>query len=170
MNNEIEKLKFAIEQLKQVEADILNICNCYWRSFSKTGDDYMLYEDLQSCLNEYIGEKIKIFDNAITKQQERVKRSKMYLKAELPICKGKIIEVNNNLTHSETKCLVLLEQLNGDLINVIMKDIQKHIDLYDFCLGKKISTIFNHEMDAYQKVMDYLKENFPDIKKYANGE
>ena len=62
-----EMYEFCIEQLNQVEADILDYTNGYWRTFSKTHDDYMVYDDLEDCLKEYIGKRIEKLREAIQK-------------------------------------------------------------------------------------------------------
>jgi len=117
-------------------------------------------------MNNEFAQKSKFY-NELRKRQGNKIAMKIYMKAKPPTGKDKTIEENNK-THSETKRLMFLEQLNGDLINVIIDDMQAHRALYDFCLGKKLSTIYTHEMHAYQTVMDYLKSNFIEIKDYAD--
>lgn len=62
-----EMYEFCIEQLNQVEADILDYTDVYWRTFSKTQDIYILYDDLEDCLKEYIGKRIEKLREAIQK-------------------------------------------------------------------------------------------------------
>lgn len=49
----------AIECLKEVEEDLLDISNGYWKCFAKNGQQYMTSDDLEECLKEYIDNKIK---------------------------------------------------------------------------------------------------------------
>lgn len=62
-----EMYEFCIEQLNQVKDDILDYTNVYWRTFSKTQDNYMLYDDLEDCLKEFIGKRIEKLREAIQK-------------------------------------------------------------------------------------------------------
>jgi uncharacterized coiled-coil protein SlyX len=53
------KADFAISQLEKAKDSILDFSNGYWRFFIKNGEQYMLYSDLEGCLNEYIDQPIK---------------------------------------------------------------------------------------------------------------
>ena len=86
------------------------------------------------------------------------------------LCGALIRKTRNGskLNSNDMERLIALESMNNDLVKVAFNDMDKHCALYDFCLGKKLSTIYTREMHAYQTVMDYLKSNFIEIKDYAD--
>lgn len=53
------KTEFAIEKLQRVKDSVLDVSNGYWRYFMKNGQEYMMPNDLEGCLNETIDTIIK---------------------------------------------------------------------------------------------------------------
>lgn len=54
-----DKIQFCIGHLENARNSILDFSNGYWRYFAKNGEEYMKSSDLESCLEEYIDDKIK---------------------------------------------------------------------------------------------------------------
>ena len=51
--------KLIIEELNKLKYSVLSFSNGFWRYFIKNGEEYMKSSDLESCLNEYIANRIK---------------------------------------------------------------------------------------------------------------
>ena len=54
-----DKISFAIEQLKKMKYDLLDISSPYWQYFSKSGNAFMTYEYIEQWTKEFIDNKIK---------------------------------------------------------------------------------------------------------------
>ena len=53
-------------------------------------------------------------------------------------------------------------------VSNLSSNYDAHCKLYDYLLNCKMTAISDSAMDAYQKVMDYLKNNFIEIKEYVD--
>ena len=52
-------------------------------------------------------------------------------------------------------------------VSNLSSNYDAHCKLYDYLLICKMTAISDSAMDAYQKVIDYLKENFLEVALYA---
>ena len=84
---------------------------------------------------------------------------KEYMKVKMPTCKGRTIEENNSKS--------LADMLLDFYVSNVSSNYVALCRLYDYLLICKLTANSDSAMDAYQKVIDYLKENFLEVALYA---